>query len=208
MTFLRTRMSNNFEDVFKLFKKHYKLIPLERFGNNSYRILVSTILSSRTKDEITYLASRKLFEKAPNIKILNELDIKKIKKLIYPVGFYNTKAKHLKNLAEIIEKEYKGKIPTTRDELLNLPGVGRKTANLVLNRAFGKQAISVDTHVHTISNLLGWVNTKTPEETEKELIKILPKKYWKEINMLFVSIGRQFRSKKSLVKFLRKNNLI
>ena len=208
MTFLRTRMSNNFEVVFKLFKKHYKLIPLERFGKNSYRTLVSTILSSRTKDEITYLASRKLFEKAPNIKILNELDIKKIKKLIYPVGFYNTKAKHLKNLAEIIEKEYKGKIPTTRDELLTLPGVGRKTANLVLNIAFGKQAISVDTHVHTISNLLGWVNTKTPEETEKELVKILPKKYWKEINKFFVSIGRQFRSKKSLVKFLRKNNLI
>lgn len=91
---------------------------------------------------------------------------------------------------------------------MELPGVGRKTANLVLNRAFGIPAIAVDTHVHRISNLLGWVHTQTPEQTEKELIKTVPKKYWPEMNKLFVSIGRQFTSKKKLEEFLKENKLI
>ena len=123
--------------------------------------------------------------------------------MIYPVGFYKTKAKHLTKLAKLITKA-----PKTREGLMKLPGVGRKTANLVLNRAFGIPAIAVDTHVHRISNLLGWVKTKTPEQTEKELIKILPTKYWPEVNRLFVSIGRQFISKKRLEEFLEENKLI
>ena len=128
--------------------------------------------------------------------------------MIYPVGFYKTKAKHLKKLAEIVINDYKGQIPRTRILLMHLPGVGRKTANLVLNRAFGIPAIAVDTHVHKISNLLGWVKTKIPEKTEIELMKILPKKYWPDTNRLFVSIGRQFTTKKRLEEFLRKENLI
>lgn len=201
-------MKYNFGPVFKSFHKHYQQVPLEVFKNNSYKVLVSTILSARTKDETTLTASKKLFRVAPNIEKLKNLKIEKLKKLIYPVGFYKTKAKNLKKLAEKILEQYGGRIPKTQKELLKLPGVGRKTANLVLNRAFNIPTIAVDTHVHKISNLLGWVKTKTPEQTEKELIKILPRRYWKDINRLFVSIGRQYKSKKRLLEFLKRNKLI
>ncbi len=100
------------------------------------------------------------------------------------------------------------KVPSKPEDLMKLPGVGRKTANLVVNRAFNTPAIAVDTHVHRISNLLGWVHTKSPEETEKELIKVLPKKYWSNINRLFVSIGQQYRSERQVKEFLKKNKLI
>ena len=201
-------MSHNFEKVFILFKKKCEPVPLEVFKNNSYKTLVSTILSSRTKDEVTYEASRNLFKNASNIYKLDQLGQLEIRNLIYPVGFYKTKAKHLKQLAKLIIEDYGGTVPDTRDELLKLPGVGRKTANLVLNRAFAKPAIAVDTHVHKISNILGWVKTKTPEETEKALVKILPRKYWSDINRLFVGVGRQFTTKKNLEEFLKKFNLI
>jgi len=198
----------NYNRVFKIFRKYYNTVPLEVFGKNPYKTLVSTILSSRTKDEVTHKAAKKLFKVAPDIFKLGQLDQLEIRNLIYPVGFYKTKAKHLKALAGTVLESYRGKIPKTRDELMELQGVGRKTANLVLNRAFGIPAIAVDTHVHKISNLLGWVKTKTPEDTEKELVKTLPKKYWNEINRLFVSIGRQFTTKKKLVEFLKKEMLI
>ncbi len=183
-------------------------MPLEVFGDNPYKTLISTLLSTRTKDEVTLEASKRLFAIAPDIRILRDLDTGILKKTIYPVGFYRTKTRHLKQLARTVLSNYGEKIPKTREELIKLPGVGRKTANLVLNRAFKIPAIAVDTHVHRISNLLGWVHTKTPEQTEKELIKILPKKYWPEVNRLFVSIGRQFISKKKLEEFLKKNKLI
>lgn len=198
----------DFKKVFKVFKKNYELVPLEIFGRNEYKTLISTLLSSRTKDEVTLKASKRIFKKAPNIKALSRLKAKEIEKLIYPVGFYRTKAKHLKKLAIKILDDFDGQVPDKRKELMKLPGVGRKTANLVINRAFGKPAIAVDTHVHRISNLLGWVDTKKPEETEKELTKLVPKKYWKEINRLFVSIGRQHATKRSLVNFLKKKGLI
>jgi len=197
----------NFARVFTTFKKNYKPIPLEIFGKDPYKILISVLLSSRTLDTTTHKATERLFAKAPNAKTLSELDIKILRKLIYPVGFYNTKARQLKKLAEMIISEFGGQIPETRENLIKLPGVGRKTANLVLNRAFGKPAIAVDTHVHAITNILGWVKTKTPEQTEKALESILPKKYWSKVNRLFVSIGQQYRGKK-LTKFLEKNHLI
>lgn len=192
----------NIRKVFITFKRHYKLVPLEVFANDPYKTLVSTLLSSRTNDNTTLTASNRLFAKAPNLKSLSQLDQSEIKNLIYPVGFYKTKAKHLKKLAGLIDK-----VPNTREELMKLPGVGRKTANLVLNRTFGIPAIAVDTHVHRISNLLGWVHTKTPEQTEKKLIKVLSKKYWPDVNRLFVSIGRQFTSKNKLEEFLKKEQL-
>ena len=194
---------NKFEKVFKVFKKNYVLVPLEVFGNNPYKTLLSTIMSARTNDDTTLKASKKLFQKAPNLKSLSNLSETEIAKLIYPVGFYKTKAGHIKKLSTKITK-----VPRTREGLMNLPGVGRKTANLVLNRAFGIPAIAVDTHVHRISNLIGWVHTKTPEQTEKELVKTLPKKYWPDMNKLFVSIGRQFTSKKRLMEFLKKEKLL
>lgn len=203
-----SEMTPGYKKVFSVFEKHYCLVPLEIFGKNPYKTLISTVLSSRTKDEVTLKASKRLFKKASNIKKLGQLGQLEIRNLIYPVGFYKTKSKHLKELTEIIINKYKGKIPRTRSDLVRLPGVGIKTANLVLNRAFGIPAIAVDTHVHKISNILGWVRTKTPEATEKELVKILPKKYWKDINRLFVSIGRQFTTKKKLKEFLEKESVI
>lgn len=198
----------NYAKVFKIFREYYILVPLEVFGVDPYKTLISTVLSARTNDNVTLPASKRLFKIAPNIGTLSTLDTKILEKTIYPVGFYKTKTRHLHELAKYILTTYEGIVPKTREELVTLPGVGRKTANLVLNRAFGIPAIAVDTHVHRISNLLGWVNTKTPEQTEKELIRIVPKKYWPEMNKLFVSIGRQFTSKKKLQKFLRKEKLI
>jgi endonuclease III len=198
----------NYSKVFKVFKRHYVLVPLEIFGSDPYKTLVSTLLSARTKDEVTFEASKRLFRKAPDFKSLDQLGELEIRNLIYPVGFYKTKAKHLHTLAGRLLSRYDGKVPKTRTDLVTLPGVGIKTANLVLNRAFHIPAIAVDTHVHRISNLLDWVHTKTPEQTEKELVKTLPKIYWPDMNRLFVSIGRQFTSKKKLEEFLKKEKLI
>lgn len=205
---LEKAKSKDFVKVFKVFRKNYILVPLEVFGSDPYKTLISTLMSARTKDDTTFLAAKRLFSKAPNISSLCKLNRLEIEKLIYPVGFYKTKAKHLKELARIVLAKHEGKIPKTQKELITLPGVGVKTANLVLNRAFNVPAIAVDTHVHRISNLLGWVKTKTPEQTEKELVKVLPKEYWKDTNKLMVSIGRQFASKKKLVEFLEKEKLI
>lgn len=197
-----------FRDLFGVFEKNYKPIPLETFAKSPYKTLISTLLSSRTKDELTLKVSQKLFKKASNIKALSGLTIGELTKLIYPVGFYRTKAKQLNKLSEIVLTKYHGKIPKTREELMSLPGVGRKTANLVLNRAFDIPAIAVDTHVHRISNMVGWVKTKTPEKTEVGLMRILPKNYWSRVNRLFVSIGQQYRSKGQLENFLRTKNLL
>ena len=201
-------MIKNAKQVFSVFEKHYELVPLEVFGSDPYKTLISTLLSSRTKDETTLAASKRLFKKAANIDSLNKLEVNRIEKLIYPVGFYITKAVHLNKLSGKVIRMYDSEIPKTRKKLMSLPGVGRKTANLVLNRAFGKPAIAVDTHVHRISNMLGWVKTNRPEQTEKDLIKKLPKEYWKDINRYFVSIGRQYTTKKKLGEFLKDNELI
>jgi len=203
-------VETNFSSVFKIFKRNYHIVPLEVFGKNPYKTLISTILSARTKDEITLEASKRLFKKASTIKKLRDLKIEEIERLIYPVGFYRTKAKHLYTLSrsDLVRKIlYKGPALTQANPM-KLPGVGRKTANLVLNRAFGIPAIAVDTHVHRICNLLGWVKTKTPQETEKKLNKILSKKYWPEVNRLFVSIGRQYSTNKKLEEFLRKEKIL
>ncbi len=200
-------MTPNIEKVFKIFKKYYKEIPLEIY-KKPYFVLISTLLSARTRDEVTLKICQRLFLKAPNIKKLNSLSQKEITDLIHGVGFYKAKTKYLKGLSKMVLETFKGKIPETRDELIKLPGVGRKTANLVLNRSFEIPAIAVDTHVHRISNLLGFVKTKTPEKTELVLNKIIPKKYWWQMNKLFVSIGRQYRSSNELKKFLRRENLI
>ena len=200
---LRLVPTNKLKLVYTTFERHYKLVPLEVFGEDKYKTLISTILSARTRDDTTLKVSQKLFSIAPNLASLKKLTQEEIEVLIHSVGFYKTKAKHLYELSRLISE-----VPNNHSDLMKLPGVGRKTANLVMNRAFNAPAIAVDTHVHRITNLLGWVKTKTPESTEKELIKVLPKKYWAETNRLFVSIGQQYRSKKNLEEFLKRNKLI
>lgn len=152
--------------------------------------LVSTILSLRTKDAVTEAASHRLLECAPTPQILASLPIPKIEQLIFPVGFYHTKAKHLKKTCQILLDDYAGKVPRSMDALLRFPGVGRKTANLVLTVGFGDYGICVDTHVHRISNIWGFVQTKTPEETEFALRKKLPKRHWKTYNDILVTFGQ------------------
>ncbi|MDR0527544.1 MAG: endonuclease III [Spirochaetaceae bacterium] len=163
----------------------------ERFKHDAWAVLSSTIISLRTKDEVTLVSSAKLLEKAPSPEKLLELDAAQIEKLIYPAGFYKTKTKNLISIAKTLVSAYKGKVPALMEELLALPGVGRKTANLVLIEAFDIDGICVDTHVHRISNRAGWLCSKTPEETETCLRSILPLRYWKEINPLLVLYGQQ-----------------
>jgi len=163
----------------------------EHYRRDPWAVLVSTIISLRTKDEVTLTASERLLEKAGNPAELSRMNEEKIAKLIYPAGFYRNKAASLKKIANILLEQYGGKVPPSMDELLALPGVGRKTANLVLNEAFDIDAICVDIHVHRISNRCGWLSSKTPEETEMILRDILPKKYWKRINYLLVLYGQR-----------------
>lgn len=159
-------------------------------GADPFKILVSTILSARTNDKITAPVTARLFKTVKKLNDLNKLSAKQIESLIYPVGFYRTKAKHLKELPRAINY-FNGKIPKTIDELIQLPGVGRKTANLVMTEAFDEDAICVDTHVHRIMNRLGYVKTKNTFQTEMVLRKKLPKQYWKSINHILVAFGQQ-----------------
>ena len=155
-----------------------------------FSILIGTILSARTKDENTTKVVKKLFSKYKSSKELSKAKVKDVEKIIRSIGFYHVKAKRIIDVAKIINAKYKGKVPTSLDELIQLPGVGRKTANCVLVYAYDKPAIPVDVHVHRISNRLGLVDTKTPEDTELELMKKIPKKFWLEINDTFVMYGQ------------------
>ena len=179
---------SDIENIIKILKENVPEHPYK--SREPFEVLIATVISQRTKDEVTYTVARRLFDKYPYPAALKDAPVRDIAKLIYPAGFYMQKAEKIKEISKIIHEKYHGKVPDTLEELLKLPGVGRKTANIVLSRCFGKYAIAVDTHVHRIANRLGWVHTKTPEETERELMKILPKKYWREINTLLVMFGR------------------
>lgn len=155
-----------------------------------FRVLVSTIISLRTKDEVTAIASRRLLRRAPNPRTLVDVDEVEIQQLIFPAGFYRNKARHLRETARQLIDRFSGKVPTEMDDLLSLPGVGRKTANLVRNLGYGLPGICVDTHVHRISNRLGWVQTTGPDKTEKALEEVLPEEHWIPINGLMVRFGK------------------
>lgn len=155
-----------------------------------FRVLVATILSARTKDETTAAVSRRLFTKVKTPGDLKKIPLKKLEKLIFPIGFWHTKARHLKQLPRVMEDKFGGQVPATVEELCELPGVGRKTANLVVTVAFDRYGICVDVHVHRICNRLGLVSTTTPFETEMALRDILPKRYWKTWNSQLVSFGQ------------------
>ena len=158
--------------------------------HDPFKVLISCIISLRTKDEVTRESSIRLFEAADDPDAMSALPQKSVEKLIYPAGFYRVKAKNIREMSRKIATEYHGKVPDEIDELLKLPGVGRKTANLVVSMSFGKPGICVDTHVHRISNRLGYVKTKTPTQTEYALRDKLPPQYWMDVNDLLVTYGQ------------------
>ena len=155
-----------------------------------FKVLVATILSARTRDEVTAQAAARLFERADSAAKLAMLDLQELEQLIRPVGFFRNKAGYLHELPRALDERYGGQVPRSMDELLTLPGVGRKTANLVLVQAFGIPAICVDTHVHRIMNIWGYVATKNPEATERALRKKLPREHWLAVNSLLVAFGQ------------------
>ncbi|MDR1107855.1 MAG: endonuclease III [Spirochaetaceae bacterium] len=163
----------------------------EQYRRNPWAVLASTILSLRTKDEVTLVCSRALLDRAPTPEALLLLPEEELLGLVYPAGFYRTKAENLRKIARILGEQYGGKVPADMDALLALPGVGRKTANLVLIEAFDMDGICVDIHVHRICNRSGWLKSRSPEETEGILRQILPRKYWKGINALLVLYGQR-----------------
>ncbi len=166
------------------------LAEVER-KRDPFRLLVACVISLRTKDAVTAEASARLFAVARTPTAVAALPEARIARLIFPAGFYNTKARQIRAIARRIVAEHAGAVPADRDALLAFPGVGRKTANLVLGLGFGIPAICVDTHVHRISNRLGLVRTKTPEQTEYALQEVLPERWWIDINDLLVTFGQQ-----------------
>lgn len=184
------------EKILRILKKEYPKwkAPIVTFIKNSrgtpYKILISTILSLRTKDDTTTGAVVRLFEKAVTPEEMMRLKEKEIRQLIYPVGFYKTKAKRILEISKMLIEQYRSIVPDTIDELLKFPGVGRKTANLVVTLGYDKPGICVDTHVHRISNRFDYVRTKTPEKTEYALREKLPLKWWIPYNDILVAFGQ------------------
>lgn len=183
------------ERIIDILKDYYKsrnktLIDKISIERDPFKVLISCILSQRTKDEITEKVSSNLYNVIKNPQDLINIDIDTLEKILHPIGFYKVKAKRLKEVTKLILEKYDGKVPDDIDELLKLPGVGRKTANIVITKGFNKKGIAVDTHVHRISNRLGLIKTKRPEDTEFELRKIIPERNWVELNDYLVNFGK------------------
>jgi endonuclease-3 len=189
----------HFDEIFQLLKKGLEkyttpVLSKKKWENvvhTPYTTLISCLLSLRTKDEVTEQASIRLLSKYNTPQKIIKLKESEIQSLIYPVGFYKTKTKRIKDISKTLIDEYDGQVPEKIDELLKLKGVGRKTANIVMVYGHKKNGfLPIDTHCHRIPNRLGWIKTKNPEETEKQLRRILPKKYWDDFNHLFVKFGQ------------------
>jgi endonuclease III len=189
-------MGNIIEKMEKVLydKKPYRFTALKQLqaeeSGDPFKILIGTILSSRSRDENTTKVVKTLFKRFKNAKELAEGNMEEVKQIIHSIGFYNVKAKRVIEVSQLIVKKFNGKVPNCIEKLLELPGVGRKTANCVLVYGFNKPAIPVDTHVHRISNRMGLVNTKTPEKTEAELSNIIDRKHWIKLNNTFVMYGQ------------------
>ena len=190
---------DNVDEIFSLLKKELDKYdaPIDlkkkwdKIINTPYTTLISCILSLRTKDEVTDKASIKLLSEYNTPEKIVKLSEEQIQKMIYPVGFYKTKSKRIKEISKTLLEKYKGRVPNNFNELIKLKGVGRKTANIVMVYGHKKNDfLPIDTHCHRIPNRLGWIQTITPEQTEKELKKLLPKKYWYDFNHLFVKFGQ------------------
>jgi endonuclease-3 len=163
---------------------------LGNYTSSPFTVLIACLLSLRTQDKTTDEASARLFELADTPQDMGKLPTAVIQEAIYPVGFYKTKAENIKSICGMLLSENNGEVPDNIDELLKLPGVGRKTANLVVTLGYGKPGICVDTHVHRITNRWGYIKTKTPDQTEAALRKKLPRRYWIPINDLLVTYGQ------------------
>ena len=170
--------------------EHSEFVDFMEQVRDPYLVLICCILSLRTNDKTTIGATRRMLELAKTPDEMIKTDVKTLEKAIYPVGFYKNKASQIIELSHILVEQYNSKVPDTIDELIKFRGVGRKTANLVLTKGFNTPAICVDVHVHRITNRLGYVKTKTPDETEFELRKILPQKHWIDFNTLLVTHGQ------------------
>jgi endonuclease-3 len=176
------------EKIISILNKKYKIKP---WRDNPFKVLISCILSQRTKDEVTREASEKLFKFANTPEKILKLNERKIESLIYPVGFYRQKAKRIKKVCKILIEKYNGKVPNSREELLKLPGVGFKTADVVLSYGYGKPVIAIDTHVFQVARRLGLTKSNDPEKIRENLHKIIPKKFRLIVNLLFVEFGKE-----------------
>lgn len=188
-------MSKNISKIMEILEKYFNCkkrttLNRMRIKPNPFRILISCLLSLRTKDENTEKVSKKLFAVADTPEKISKLTLKKLEKIIFSSGHYKKKAKTLQSVSNDLIKRFNSKVPNNKQELLSIKGVGPKIANIVLAFAFGKSVLPIDIHCHRIPNRIGWIKTKTPEQTEKQLEKILPKKYWKEFNGIFVLFGK------------------
>jgi endonuclease-3 len=188
--------TNNIPKIMSLLNKAYpsnEKTTLNRMRKkpDPYKVLISCLLSLRSRDETTEKVSEELYKYAETPQEMLDIPLEKLKKIIFQTGHYNKKAQTLKHVSKELIEKFNSKVPKTKDELLSIKGIGPKTANIVLAFAYQQQVLPIDTHCHRIPNRLGWVKTKTPEQTEKELEKILPKKYWNEFNAIFVQFGRE-----------------
>jgi endonuclease III len=182
--------------IYKILEKQFNSYPtpvvdlIEAQTKDPFKILVTTMLSARTKDQTTSEVAHRLFKIVDKPEDLNNYTVEELEKMVYPVGFFRNKARYLKEFPKVLKEEFNNDVPEEIDDLIKLPGVGRKTANLVRAIAFKKPAICVDVHVHRISNRFGYIKTKTPFETEMILREILPKEYWININSYLVAFGQ------------------
>jgi endonuclease-3 len=178
--------------ILKALSGRYPLTMLGSWNErrvSPYRTLIGTILSARSRDEMTDVITEALFRRYPTSRSLARASRRSVEKILQPIGFYRTKASYVIGTARLVEAG-KGRIPRTIEELMEFPGVGRKVANCVLVYAFGQQAIPVDTHVHRVSNRLGWIRTRTPEETERRLVTLVPRRLWPVVNEALVAHGK------------------
>lgn len=185
----------NISKVMSILEKHYhheERTTLNRMRKkpDAFKILIACLLSLRAKDEVTEKISEGLFKVADAPEKIVELPTKRLEKIIFSSGHYHKKAQTLKSVSKDLIKRFDSKVPSTKEELMSIKGIGQKTSNLVLSFAFNKKFIPIDTHCHRIPNRLSWVKTKNADQTEVEIIKILPEKYWQEFNGIFVLFGK------------------
>lgn len=182
---------NEIKTVFSLLESIHPQTMLEELGSYPHhQMLIMTLLSARSKDSTVIPIVKDFFKRHPSVQEIAELSTEYLEKIFYKIGFYRVKARNVKELCQILINKFNGKVPNTLEELTSLPGVGRKTANCMLNYAFKKPAVAVDIHVHRISNRLGWISTKNEKESELALMKVVPKEEWINVNRLLVGHGQ------------------